>query len=85
MPRFYFHLHNDMDVPDDLGVELPSLESAIAHAFDQARRLAGEMVKETGRIALDHRIDIEDENGSVLDSVQFRDVVKVEDEAAPQS
>lgn len=67
-----------MDVPDDLGVELPSLEAAIAHAFDQVRRLAGEMLMETGRIVLDHRLDIEDENGVVLDQVQFRDVIRVE-------
>ena len=79
VPRFYFHLHDDMDVPDDLGVELPSLESAIAYAFDQTRHLAGQMVIETGRLALGHRIDVEDENGTVLDSVEFRDVIKVED------
>jgi hypothetical protein len=28
---------------------------------------------------LSHRIDIEDEDGTVLDSVQFGDVLKVED------
>lgn len=67
-----------MDVPDDLGVELPSLEAAIAYAFEQVRHLAGQRVVETGKLALNDRIDIEDENGTVLDSVQFRDVIKVE-------
>lgn len=78
VPRFYFHLHDDMDVPDDLGVDLPSLEAAIAHACEQVRHLAGQRVIEAGKLALSDRIDIEDENGTVLDSVQFRDVIKVE-------
>jgi hypothetical protein len=79
MPRFYFHLHNDIDIPDDLGVDLPSFDAAIAHGLDEARHLASQIVLETGRIVLSHRIDIEDEDGTVLDSVQFGDVLKVED------
>ena len=79
MPRYFFHLHDDLDIPDDLGADLPSLDGAIAYACRQARHLAGQMVIETGRIVLGHRIDIEDENGVVLDSVHFRDVIKVED------
>ena len=79
MPRFYFHLHNDVDVPDDEGVELPDLAAARAHAVRCARVTFAEVAKDEGRVVLHHRIDIEDEGGAVLDTVYFRDAVKVED------
>ena len=78
MPRYYFHLHNDMDVADHEGKDLSSLGAAREWAGCQARVMFGEMVKEQGRAVLHHRIDIEDEDGAVLDSVQFGDVVKIE-------
>ena len=78
MPRFYFHLYNDMNAVDDEGKELPNLAAARAFAQEQARQLIGEMIKESGRIVLSHRIDIEDAQQRPLDSVHFRDVVTVE-------
>jgi len=78
MPRFYFHLRNDMDVPDDEGKDLPNLEAALEQAASEARKLAGEVVKENGRITLSHRIDIEDDQHNLLASVSVRDVVRVE-------
>ena len=78
MPRFYFHLINDMDVPDFEGMELPNLEAARAQAIEQARGMIGEMAKTEARIVLDHRIDIEDEDGRVLDSIVFRDIILIE-------
>jgi hypothetical protein len=78
VPRFYFHLHNDIDVPDEEGVELADLEAARAHAVRCARVTFAEMAKDEGRVVLHHRIDIEDERGAVLDTVHFRDAVKVE-------
>ena len=78
VPRFYFHLINDMDVPDCEGSELPDLDAARASATAQARGMIGEMTKSEGRIVLDHRIDIEDKDGRVLDSVVFRDILVIE-------
>jgi hypothetical protein len=78
VPRFFFHLHNDVDAPDADGVELRNLEEARAVALHNARFSAGESVKDMGHIVGDHRIDIEDENGTVLDTVYFRDAVKIE-------
>jgi hypothetical protein len=78
MPHFYFHLHNDMDAPDDEGQEFKDLDAARAFAVRQVQHLAGETVKETGRIVLDHRIDIEDEQQNVLDTIRSGDVVKIE-------
>jgi hypothetical protein len=77
--RFYFHLYNDIDVPDDEGVELADLEAARAHAVRCARVTFAQTAKDEGRVVLHHRIDIEDERGAVLDTVHFRDAVKVED------
>jgi hypothetical protein len=79
MPRFYFHLHNDLDCSDEEGFELPDLEAARAHALEQARVTFAETAKDHGRVVLHHRIDIEDRSGVVLDTVYFRDAVSVED------
>lgn len=78
MPRYFFHLHNDMDVADHEGAELPSLEAARAYAVREARSLFGDAAIEKGRVVLAHRIDIEDANGTVLDTVRFGDVVEIE-------
>ncbi len=78
MPRFHFHLHNDVDVPDEEGQELPDLNAALAWARNQARNLIGELVKETGRVTLHHRIDIANEQSEVVGTVRFGDVVKIE-------
>ena len=67
-----------MDVPDDEGKEMPSAEAARAYASDLARFELSEMVKDEGRVTLQHRIDIEDERHRVVDTVWFRDVVQVE-------
>jgi hypothetical protein len=80
VPRFYFHLRNDMDVPDEEGREFPDLDAARASALDLGRFEVSEMVKTEGRVVLHHRIDIEDEQGRMLDSVPFRDVLSVEDQ-----
>lgn len=79
MPRYFFHLHNDVDAVDEEGVELPDLPAARLVALHHARFSAGQAIKETGRMVLDHRIDIADRDGNVLDTVHFRDAVTVED------
>lgn len=78
MQRFYFHLFNDIDAPDEEGIELLDLKSARAWALYSARFTASETIKEDGHFVPGHRIDIEDEHGNVLDTVRFSDAVKVE-------
>jgi hypothetical protein len=78
MPRFYFHLHNDIDAPDEEGKEFADLAAARAYALFQVRHVVGETAKETGRIVLSHRIDIEDDQEQVLDTVRFDDGVEIE-------
>lgn len=77
MPRYFFHLHNDVDCPDDEGVEFADLEAARSHALRTVRFTAGETVKDYGHIIGDHHLDIENGDGQVLDTVYFRDAVKI--------
>ncbi|HLL29771.1 MAG TPA: hypothetical protein VK403_02130 [Allosphingosinicella sp.] len=78
MPRYFFHLYNDVISMDEEGVELPDLEAARANGIREAREMMLETVAE-GRINLSHRIDIADESGAVLASVAFGEAVAVED------
>lgn len=78
VPRFFIHLHDDYDVEDSEGVELSSAEAARARATADALEVMCEVLKTQGRVVLHHRIDIEDEQGAVLDTVMFRDVVTIE-------
>ena len=79
MPRFYFHLYDNLDVLDDEGIELPDLEAARSHAVRCARVTFAETVKDEGRVVLHHRIDIADEEGAVFEAVRFGDAVRVEE------
>ena len=78
MPRYFFHIHDDLDCPDLEGSELPDLDAARRCASKEANLLMCELLKQESRIALNHYIDIEDGAGSVLETVSFRDVVKIE-------
>jgi hypothetical protein len=39
MPRYFFDLHNDLDVRDEEGCELPDFEAAKDHAQHEARKM----------------------------------------------
>ena len=78
MPTFFFHLHDDVDVRDDDGREFAGLAAAREAAIKEARFTLAETLKDEGRGNLKHRIDIEDEDGRVLDTVWFKDVVEIE-------
>lgn len=79
MPRFYFHLLNDVDAPDTEGKEMPDLDAAREHARRNARFTAAETLKEHGHFVRSHRIQIEDAAGNVLATVHFGDVVTVKE------
>jgi hypothetical protein len=78
--RFYFHVLDDLDVPDEEGADLPDLAAARVHAGCAARSLMCDTMCEDRRISLHHRIDIEDAGGTVLATVRFADAVRVEGE-----
>lgn len=77
MPRYYFHLHNDIDAPDSEGAELPDLAAARERAVKYAVDMTAASVLEHRQIDLHHRIDVADDTGGILCTVHFGDVVKV--------
>jgi hypothetical protein len=77
MPRYFFHLYNDVHTMDEEGRILPDLAAARANAIKEARELMLETVAE-GRINFSHRIDIAEEAGEIVASVTFGEAVTVE-------
>jgi hypothetical protein len=76
MSRFYFHLRDGTDVLLDLNGSEMSVEQAVSRALMEARALiAAEALH--GRIDLDQRIDVEDEQGSLVHRLQFADAVEI--------
>ena len=78
MPRYFFNLRNDVRVDDEEGVELPDVETARAWASKYAVEMAALSVAERQHLALHHRIEVTDESGMLLVTVEFGDVVRIE-------
>jgi hypothetical protein len=78
MPRYYFHLHNDLDVLDPEGCELASPEAAQLQAEHEAKVMASESVLTKGKLVLSHSIEVTDDTGASVAVVRFGDVVTVE-------
>ena len=76
MPRYFFHLYNDVDTDDLEGCELPDLAAAEAHGLREARHMAAERVSE-GHLDLRHRLEIVDAHGQVLRTIRFGDAVTI--------
>jgi hypothetical protein len=72
MPRFYFHVYNDLVATDEEGLELPDVDAAREQAMDSARELVCESIHQ-GHLNLDHRIEVDDENGRRVMTVSYRD------------
>ena len=77
MPRFFFHLHNDIQVRDDVGTELPSLDQARIKGVGAARGIMAEDIVKAGHITLSHRITIANGAGEELLELPFRACVEV--------
>lgn len=77
MPRFFFHVYDDIVALDEEGMELADTETAKAMAVATARALAADQVAK-GMLTLHHRIEVTDETGAHVATVAFRDAVLVE-------
>ena len=77
VPRYFFDLHNDMDVLDEEGKELPDPQSARAHALREVRQMIHASIDEQGHIDLRHRIEIRDEARAIVDVLHFEDAVTI--------
>lgn len=76
MPRFYFHLYDDMVSLDEEGKVLPTIDAARKEAVRNARHLACAEVLD-GHLGLNHRIEVTDANDAHIATVVFKDVVKL--------
>jgi hypothetical protein len=83
MPRYFFDLHDDMEVLDPDGVDLPHIFAANEHALLEAREVLRESIAE-GKIDLRHHIKIRDEAGKTISVVPFGDAVQVIQEGLPR-
>ncbi|HEX8666914.1 MAG TPA: hypothetical protein VF727_00900 [Allosphingosinicella sp.] len=77
MPRFYFHVHNDIDAEDNEGVELPDVGAARNYAAENARALVCESVRK-GHLNLDHYILVTGDTGREVLKLTFRESFTLE-------
>jgi hypothetical protein len=77
VPRFYFHLFNDMTSMDEEGMAMPNAAAvAVQKGATIAREMAAESVRQ-GHLVLDHRIEVANEHGDTVGVIHFKDVVQV--------
>ena len=77
MGRYYFHLHDDLTVIDEEGLELSGAEAARAKALAMAREMACAEVLD-GHLSLKHRIEVADDRGEIVAVVPFGETVEIE-------
>lgn len=77
MPRFFFHVHDDLVAHDEEGLELPDLEAAQSVAIRGARDIACEQLRE-GKVRLSHHIEVTDDAHRTVLTVPFGDAFQVE-------
>ena len=78
LPRYFFHIVDGRTVRDEEGQDFPGLEEARAEAIGGARSIKREAHWE-GRLPLNERIEVADENGTVLFTVPFREAITIEE------
>lgn len=78
MPRYFFHLYNDLEVEDEEGVDLADLETVRAEALKAARDLMAEDVR-LGKLTLSHRIEVRDQKGEPVHTVRYGDAIQLRD------
>lgn len=76
MPRFRFHLYNDVHTVDEEGREFVDFAAARIEAISNARELMATDIRAKGIINLTHWIELEDDAGDVL-VVPFGEAVTV--------
>ncbi len=77
MPRFFFHIYDDVALRDGDGLELADAEAARHAAVAGARAMMCDQLAK-GRLSLHHRIEVEDEAGNPVLALAFGDVVEIE-------
>ena len=76
MPRYFFHIHDHDVTLDEEGRELPDLAAARELALDSARELVCESIHH-GHLNLDHRIEVQDQQGETALVLTFREAFTI--------
>ena len=77
MARFFLHVRDGATLIEDLeGSDLPDLFAARVEALACARDLLAERIR-AGQIVDGQRFEINDEHGTLLDIVMFRDAMRL--------
>jgi hypothetical protein len=66
---------------DPEGIDLPDLAAARSQALEAAYSILAADIAE-GKVNLSQRIDVEDEAGTIVHSVHFRDIVTITGQVA---
>ncbi|MET3585642.1 hypothetical protein ABID21_001751 [Pseudorhizobium tarimense] len=74
MPKFFFHLRDEIFLKDPDGTELPDPAAALASAKEDVRSLISERIR-SGRVFGPAVMVIADETGVELASVSFKEVL----------
>ena len=77
MPRFFFHVHDDIVTRDEDGQVCANQEAAREIAIKSARELICERVR-SGQLFLRHYIVVTDENGGEQFRLLFQDAVEID-------
>ena len=78
MPRYFFHVYDDVIAEDEEGAELPNLAAARLNALRGARELIADQVRR-GYMVRSHWIDVADEQGEKVLTITFGDAVDIKD------
>ena len=76
MPRYRFHLFNDVHTLDDLGRDIADMNEARAYAIKCIRGIMADELNKRGQINLKHWMEIEDEQGD-MHVVPFSEAVTI--------
>jgi hypothetical protein len=71
MPRSYFDMSNDLSVDGEEGMDLPDVNAARLQAEKYAIEMAGAEVLEHRKLNAHHPIEVTDENGELVHTVEF--------------
>ncbi len=77
MPRFFFNVFDEATTIDEVGQELSDVAAAHEAAIEEARAILADEAR-NGRIDLNHRIEVEDEQRRPVLLLPFSAAVEIE-------
>jgi hypothetical protein len=77
VPRYFFHIYDELVLHDDEGMEMADAPAAHAAAMAGARAMMCDQLMK-GRLDLSHRIEVEDDRGDAVFTLPFGDAVIIE-------